>query len=90
MRAYRMAGKIASFSSNYHVDEPEYQEWSETLYHFKRFHSFLWLSGGAFSDYNIHQIDECCWMKGSWPVRAQAVPRPPRKRSATHSRIVSR
>ena len=26
-----------------------------------------------FSDYYIHQIDECSWMKGAWPVEAHAV-----------------
>jgi predicted dehydrogenase len=25
----------------------------------------LWASGGVFNDYNIHQIDERCWMKGA-------------------------
>ena len=38
----------------------------------RRFHSFLWASGGCFSDFYIHNIDECCWMKNSWPVVAQA------------------
>jgi predicted dehydrogenase len=26
----------------------------------------------VYSDYYIHQIDECSWMKGAWPVRAHA------------------
>ena len=42
------------------------------MYQIKRFHSFLWLSGGSFSDFFIHNIDECCWMKGMWPVKCQA------------------
>jgi predicted dehydrogenase len=37
----------------------------------QRFHGFLWASGGVFMDFLIHNIDECCWMKGAWPVRAQ-------------------
>ncbi|MEK9984536.1 MAG: gfo/Idh/MocA family oxidoreductase, partial [Opitutae bacterium] len=41
------------------------------LYQIRRFHSFLWLSGGSFSDFFIHNIDECCWMKNAWPVKAQ-------------------
>jgi predicted dehydrogenase len=73
MRAYRMAGPIASFSSKHQRDDKSYQGMSETLYQIKRFHSFLWLSGGAFSDYNIHQIDETSWMKNDWPVEAHAV-----------------
>jgi predicted dehydrogenase len=46
---------------------------SELLYQIRHFHSFLWASGGCFSDYYIHQIDECSWMKGAWPVEAQAL-----------------
>src|SRR5262249_26233820 len=43
----------------------------ELLYQVRRFHGFLWASGGLFMDYLIHNIDECCWMKDAWPVRAQ-------------------
>jgi predicted dehydrogenase len=32
---------------------------TELAYQIKRFHAFLWASGGVFSDYYIHQIDEC-------------------------------
>lgn len=46
---------------------------SELMYQVQRFHAFLWASGGVFSDYYIHQIDECSWMKGAWPVEAHAV-----------------
>ena len=42
------------------------------MYQIDRFHSFLWLSGGAFSDFLIHNIDEACWMKNDWPVSAKA------------------
>jgi predicted dehydrogenase len=52
---------------------PKPADRSELLYQVQRFHSFLWASGGVYSDYYIHQIDECCWMKGAWPVSAQAV-----------------
>lgn len=44
---------------------------SETLFQVQKFHSFLWSGGGLFSDYNIHQVDECCWMKGAWPLHAR-------------------
>jgi len=46
---------------------------SELTHQIGHFHAFLWASGGVFSDYYIHQIDECSWMKGSWPVEAHAV-----------------
>lgn len=68
MRGYRMHGPAASFRSH---KKPEGQ--SELLYQIQRFHSFLWLSGGNFSDFNIHIIDHLCWMKGAYPVRAQGV-----------------
>lgn len=67
MRAYRMAGPTASAFS-----EPKPDGISELMYQIKRFHSFLWASGGAFSDFLIHNIDECCWMKGAWPVEAKS------------------
>jgi len=46
---------------------------SELLHQIRYFHAFLWASGGVFSDYFIHQIDECSWIKGAWPVEAQAI-----------------
>jgi predicted dehydrogenase len=66
MRAYRMGqgGGTAP---------PKPEGISETAYQIQRFHAFLWASGGVFSDYYIHQIDECSWMKGAWPVEAHAV-----------------
>ncbi|MEX2306343.1 MAG: Gfo/Idh/MocA family oxidoreductase [Pirellulales bacterium] len=68
MRAYRIAGTTAKESSN----RKPADEASELIWQIKRFHSFLWLSGGSFSDFLIHNIDECCWMKDAWPVKAQA------------------
>ena len=68
MRAYRMSGPIGSaFSEKWDGKETELQ------WQLRRFHSFLWASGGAFSDFCIHVIDHCCWMKNAWPVKAQAV-----------------
>jgi predicted dehydrogenase len=46
---------------------------SELLWQIRHFHSFLWASGGAFSDFYIHIIDHLCWMKNAWPVKAQAL-----------------
>jgi predicted dehydrogenase len=65
LRAYRMGRMAAAVG-------PKPPEQSELLYQIQRFHSFLWASGGVYSDFYIHQIDECSWMKGSWPVKAQA------------------
>ena len=68
MRAYRMAGPLASAFSTKWPGRP-----SELLWQIKRFHSFIWASGGCFSDFYIHHIDHCCWMKNAWPVKAQAL-----------------
>jgi predicted dehydrogenase len=66
MRGYRMGqgGGTAG---------PRPEGVSELAWQVQRFHAFLWASGGVFSDYYIHQIDECSWMKGAWPVEAHAV-----------------
>jgi predicted dehydrogenase len=34
---------------------------------------FLWSSGGVFIELMIHQIDECFWIKDSWPISAHGV-----------------
>ncbi len=67
LRAYRMMGPEASCFSGKkpaNMDELEYQ--------IRRFHSFLWASGGCYSDFLIHHIDECCWMKDAFPIMASA------------------
>ena len=68
MRAYRMHGPVGScFSERKPADR------DELPWQIERFHSFLWASGGLFNDFYVHQIDECCWMKNAWPVKAQAL-----------------
>jgi predicted dehydrogenase len=68
MRAYRMHGPVASFRSEKWPGNP-----SELLWQIRRFHSFIWASGGCFNDFYIHVIDHCCWMKDAWPIKAQAL-----------------
>jgi hypothetical protein len=63
-----MAGPVASFQST-----PKPAGMTDLEYQIRRFHSFLWASGGAFNDYNIHIVDHLCWMKNAWPVKAQGV-----------------
>ena len=67
MRAYRMAGHTASAHTE---RKPEGR--NELMFQINNFHSFLWLSGGAVSDFLIHNIDEACWMKNDWPIEAKA------------------
>ena len=33
----------------------------------------MWASGGVFHDYVAHNVDECCWMKDAWPVKAHGL-----------------
>ncbi|APW60647.1 Gfo/Idh/MocA family oxidoreductase [Paludisphaera borealis] len=67
LRAYRQTGPVGSANV-----PPKPNDISELLYQIKMFHGFLWASGGAYSDFLIHNIDECCWMKDAWPVSATA------------------
>ncbi|MBN2024304.1 MAG: gfo/Idh/MocA family oxidoreductase [Pirellulales bacterium] len=67
LRAYRMHPPVGSA-----FVAPKPDGISDVLYQIRRFHGFLWASGGCYSDFLIHNIDECCWMKDAWPVRAQA------------------
>jgi predicted dehydrogenase len=65
LRAYRQAGPVGSA-----LVEPKPEGISELMYQIQRFHGFLWASGGCYSDFLIHNIDECCWMKNAWPTKA--------------------
>jgi predicted dehydrogenase len=68
LRAYRMAGRSATASRT-----PRNKDLSDLMWQISTFHSWIWSSGGCFSDYYIHQIDECSWMKGAWPIQAHAL-----------------
>src|SRR2546426_183563 len=68
LRGYRMHGPVGSAFSEKWPGKP-----SELLWQIQHFHSFLWASGGCFSDFYIHHIDHLCWMKNAWPVKAQAL-----------------
>ena len=39
---------------------------------FGRIHLF-WVGSGHMIGFLIHQIDECCWIKGAWPVSAHGM-----------------
>jgi len=66
LRAYRATGPTGSAFATKKPDNM-----NELMYQIRNFHAFLWASGGAFSDFLIHNIDECCWMKDAWPVEAK-------------------
>ncbi|MBI5385629.1 MAG: Gfo/Idh/MocA family oxidoreductase [Verrucomicrobia bacterium] len=66
MRAYRLVTP-AGFTG------PKPADQSEVLYQVQRYLGFFWASGGVFHDVVAHNVDECCWMKDAWPVRAQGM-----------------
>jgi predicted dehydrogenase len=66
LRSYRLVG-AAGFTG------PKPNEMSELLYQIQRYLGFMWASGGVFHDFVAHNVDECCWMKGAWPVRAEGM-----------------
>ncbi len=68
MRGYRMHGPAATFESL-----PKPDGMTDLEYQIRRFHSFLWCSGGCFNDFYIHIVDQGCWMKDALPVSAQAI-----------------
>ena len=68
MRAYRQTGPVGSALTG-----PQPDDITELLYQIKRFHGFLWASGGCYSDFLIHNVDEACWMKDAWPVKAMGI-----------------
>ena len=67
-RGYRMHGPVGYFLSL-----PKPAGISDLLYQVKRFHSFIWASGGCYNDFYIHIVDHLGWMKNEWPVKAQAL-----------------
>jgi predicted dehydrogenase len=66
MRTYRLVS-TAGFTG------PKPDNLTELLYQVQRYLGFFWASGGVFHDYVAHNVDECCWMKNAWPVRAQGM-----------------
>jgi predicted dehydrogenase len=66
LRTYRMHGPWAGYIGAKRGNP------SELLHQIQNFHAFLWASGGVYSDFYIHFVDECCWMKDAWPIKAQA------------------
>ena len=75
MRGYRMQPPIGSaFSEKYPGPDNNLPgKPNELRWQLSRFHSFLWASGGAFSDFYIHHIDHLSWMKNAWPVKCHAI-----------------
>ncbi len=65
IRAYRMgpSGPL----------RPRPEETPDLEWQLRNFTKFFWVSGGLWSEMDIHQIDEICWLKGEYPVEAHGV-----------------
>lgn len=65
IRAYRMepSGPMGPYNSKD----------NELLWQIRMASRFFWVSTGRFIELMIHQIDECCWLKDSWPVAVHGV-----------------
>jgi len=64
IRAYRMGGLAR-------LGGPRDKNISELEWQITRKVHFHWVCSGLFIELLIHQIDECCWLKDSWPVSAE-------------------
>lgn len=65
IRAYRM-------EHGYHLG-PQKSGPGELLRQISVPYYFMWAASGLFIELMIHQIDECCWIKDSWPVSAHGI-----------------
>lgn len=64
-RAYRM-GPVGPLG-------PKPADKSELEWQLRNFTKFYWVSGGLWSEMDIHQIDELCWLHDALPVSAQGI-----------------
>jgi predicted dehydrogenase len=65
IRTYRMSG-----GSQLNRRNPSE---NELVWQLRNHGHFFWLTSGRYVEWLIHQIDECCWLKDSWPVAAQGL-----------------
>jgi len=65
IRAYRMGGGGGM--------GPFKPDQNELVFQIRRSCDFLWGSSGLMIELLIHQIDECCWLKDTWPASAHGL-----------------
>ena len=61
--AYRVHGPVGFL--------PRTPDVSELGHQIRNYSCYTWLNGSFLLDWLIHNIDNCCWIKGAWPVSAQ-------------------
>lgn len=52
---------------------PRKPDADELLWQIRQPVALLWSAGGKWMENMIHQVDECCWLKDSWPVSAHGL-----------------
>ena len=65
IRAYRME-PVGPMS-------PRPPQEKDLFWQIRNFVRFYWVSGGLWAEMDIHQIDEICWLKDSWPISAHGI-----------------
>ena len=65
IRTYRMDSGHGHGPYDHHENDLHWQ--------IRRPDQAMWTSGGVFVNWTIHLIDECCWIKDSWPVAAHGI-----------------
>jgi predicted dehydrogenase len=65
IRAYRMEANSPLRPRPAATGELEWQ--------LRNFTKFNWVSGGLWTEMDIHQVDEICWLKDAWPVNAHGI-----------------
>ncbi|MGL4943608.1 MAG: Gfo/Idh/MocA family protein [Thermoguttaceae bacterium] len=63
--AYRMHGPVGL--------TPRRDGESELAHQIRNYSNFTWVNGSFLLDWLIHNLDVCCWAKGSYPVSAQGM-----------------
>ena len=65
IRAYRMEANSPL--------RPRPAATSELTWQLQNFTKFHWVSGGLWTEMDIHQVDEICWLKDAWPLSAHGI-----------------
>ena len=70
IRAYRMdpGARMGPFKGGQSSSPGD-----ELMWQIRRPYYFLWVSSAWFIEMMIHQVDECCWIKDGWPVKAEGL-----------------
>lgn len=63
--AYRIHGPVGF--------APRRSDQNELAHQIENYSCYTWLNGSFIVDWLIHNIDVCCWVKGTWPESVQGM-----------------